>query len=528
MKKKLAITLLLLLITSATAFAKETFSQPTYTVAKGDCLWQIGEKLGIEWEKIARDNNISKPYTIYPNQKLSVTKNDLVVKGEVESLLNRFYRNPKEVFSQLKGQKEILSYSHPGGDKWRGNLNLALELLAYPQEVAEALKVKVNNNEYELRTEDSLKNGDIFLMTYGKDKVKLSIGDWSGIIKENENLAAKKYTVVVNGNTWVLLQVLICKNWVRPPEEKRKSIKIITAPAKKKSVVILNAEEGVRSFKGWCYEDEHEPIIGAGRWRNRLARGRFAYAEYMYWLKSCESEYSFGLGIYGMIEDGESKQSDYEWDGRLIGPQVGVKRTWIYLDKEGNSRFQQWQIKFRLVKERTDGKNPSSGYRITQYDLKAGLYSEYVREFNDKWIGIFIAEGWYGFDKTRRSTWSGDKPSSRNLFSLGIYAQYKFTDNVQVRFGGGPFYQRWDRMTGINLRAELRLWETVMIGPYFNFFPFRLSKEYTEGGYHKTDLNTWGLFIRVEFGGIFRKVDQKRRMDRIRKIDMQELGIEGF
>ena len=43
-----------------------------YTVQKGDCLSKIGEKLGIDWKKIATLNNIKKPYTIYVGQRLKL------------------------------------------------------------------------------------------------------------------------------------------------------------------------------------------------------------------------------------------------------------------------------------------------------------------------------------------------------------------------------------------------------------------------------------------------------------------------
>ena len=41
-----------------------------YVVQKGDCLWLIGHRLGIDWTRIARLNNISQPWTIYPKQML--------------------------------------------------------------------------------------------------------------------------------------------------------------------------------------------------------------------------------------------------------------------------------------------------------------------------------------------------------------------------------------------------------------------------------------------------------------------------
>jgi N-acetylmuramoyl-L-alanine amidase len=53
---------------------KEVYSKKTeyYTVKKGDTLSKIGAKLGINWQDIAKLNNIKAPYVIYPNQKLRI------------------------------------------------------------------------------------------------------------------------------------------------------------------------------------------------------------------------------------------------------------------------------------------------------------------------------------------------------------------------------------------------------------------------------------------------------------------------
>ena len=53
---------------------KEVYSKKTeyYTVKKGDTLSKISAKLGINWQDIAKLNNIKAPYIIYPNQKLKI------------------------------------------------------------------------------------------------------------------------------------------------------------------------------------------------------------------------------------------------------------------------------------------------------------------------------------------------------------------------------------------------------------------------------------------------------------------------
>ncbi len=44
----------------------------TYTVRGGDTLSQIGERLGVSWPAIARENNLGKPYVIHPDQSLKI------------------------------------------------------------------------------------------------------------------------------------------------------------------------------------------------------------------------------------------------------------------------------------------------------------------------------------------------------------------------------------------------------------------------------------------------------------------------
>lgn len=46
----------------------------TYTVKKGDTLSGIANKFGTTYQKIAKDNNISNPNLIYPNQVLKIYK----------------------------------------------------------------------------------------------------------------------------------------------------------------------------------------------------------------------------------------------------------------------------------------------------------------------------------------------------------------------------------------------------------------------------------------------------------------------
>lgn len=60
----------------------------TYTVAEGECLSTIGDKLGIDWIVIAEANCIVEPYTIYPGQVLIVPGTVAPVEEVVEAPSN--------------------------------------------------------------------------------------------------------------------------------------------------------------------------------------------------------------------------------------------------------------------------------------------------------------------------------------------------------------------------------------------------------------------------------------------------------
>ena len=65
-------------IGQAVSTAKVTYTKATYTVQKGDFLWNIAEKAygdGLMWTKIAKANNITTPDTIYSGTVLRIPRN---------------------------------------------------------------------------------------------------------------------------------------------------------------------------------------------------------------------------------------------------------------------------------------------------------------------------------------------------------------------------------------------------------------------------------------------------------------------
>ncbi|MEN9328073.1 MAG: hypothetical protein RI947_881 [Candidatus Parcubacteria bacterium] len=64
--------------------AKLSSANKTYSVQTGDSLWDIAEAQyhnGFMWETLAKANNISEPYIVYSNQKLTIPH----IKAAVES-----------------------------------------------------------------------------------------------------------------------------------------------------------------------------------------------------------------------------------------------------------------------------------------------------------------------------------------------------------------------------------------------------------------------------------------------------------
>lgn len=554
MKKGSLIAVLLLVIFTGAANASEKY----YEVKKGDTLSGIAKKYGVSLDRLYRINKslIRDKNKIYPGQKFEIperiskqvkaAKKNYAVTKEILKL----FVNPEEIFVVLT-KKDLLNYKNPGRDKYKGDISTeegigsVLNSLAYPEAAKKALKEKVLANDFVMTT---IKNNDIFVMLYGRNKVRLSVVDLPLKKGKEQLLSAREYSTEIEGVRYTLKIVLACGNPARPPDIKlppppptppvEEVIPPPPPPPEKPEVPeepppvevppLPPPVPKIKIEPKKC-PIEHEPILGAGLWGNGIAKGSFGYGEYVAWLKtSCDSQYSYGVGIYGSVEDGESKLSAYEWWGYTFGGQLGIKRYWLYRDEQDKKfRAQQWQLKARLVWEETYGKNPDSGYRMNQEHFKLGLYGEYIRQMDDRWQGILIAEGWHSLDGSIKSTWSGDSPSNRTQLSMGAYAQYKLDQNWQIRFGGGPFYQGWDHMWGLHARAEARYKETLMIGPYVNLFPFGKSSIYN--GIPTSDLQTIGAFVRIEFGKIIREADRKARMEQIKKLDDEMFGVsEGY
>jgi len=59
---------------AANQVSPSTLYSETYTVESGDTLYAIGNKLKIDWEEIAKANDLERPYNLKVGQKLKIPK----------------------------------------------------------------------------------------------------------------------------------------------------------------------------------------------------------------------------------------------------------------------------------------------------------------------------------------------------------------------------------------------------------------------------------------------------------------------
>lgn len=528
--KKLALLLVVLL----SVLVSSAVARGAYVVRQGDCLSAIGQSQNLFWQEIAKLNKINPPYLIYPGEKLSLPKPEkiLIIKASGKEKM------------RVKVSTKHFFWQNPGADKYQGTVDEALKLLEYPIQVRKMLKRKIRYNRF---NDYTIKNGDhIQAMTFGKNKVEYNvIADWENpkrkitkISKDkSSDLAAKKYSVIFQKVKYSVIYPYWCGNWSRLKDQLIPKLpqKTSTAPkffsvsrnaiAKKNELTYIPPGEECKTF-------EQEPTIGVWIYKNGLAKGRGIYIEYLTWLRNstifglngnqvCGGAnynlgWSPGVGIYGYYSPGESRISSYDWKEWGIGPQIGIKYSAI--DKQNH--FWQWQAKLRLIYEWSNGNN-TEGYWKRQSGWKPGFYTEYTRIESENFLWGLTAEGWIDWNQKIDSSWSGDSPSGRGQLAVSAFGQWKLNNDWQFRGIGSLFYQDWDYYLGLRVTPEFRWKETMMFGPMLSL-PIHLGSVYD--GIARSNLITYGAFIRLELGTPIRAINRRRRMDSIRKTDAEWLN----
>ncbi len=257
---------------------------------------------------------------------------------------------------------------------------------------------------------------------------------------------------------------------------------------------------------------EVEAGAGIGAWINTLAKGDWAYAEALLW-KEVGGGKSVGAGFYGNYGSGNSKLSDYSWKEHALGVQVGVKGS--YKNDEGQPA--NWQAKLRLLDERIHGGSPTSGYAMSQQNLKAGVYLENMKRINDECIEGWNVEGWKSFDASIKSTWAGDTPQKRDQAQANWIRECRIDKLWSWRVSAGPAWTSWDNQfwanLGVQLKHDLAKGVVVRFGPSVGIPIFGVSKTYA--GHSAADLLTRRFGVQFEFGDYLRIEDANRRVAEI-------------
>lgn len=540
-KKCLLATIALLTIFCSSAWAD------SYKVEKGDCLWSIGKHFGVSYEKIKRDNQI-KGSTIYPGQLLTINKSAKQTAPMIESGARTkkivshsqqatFKRSLRAVEIYRPGMVGIRqkNYTKPGGNPTRMSNDRAFALILLSSEVQDKLNEAVRENRSE---KSSIEPGDQFLMTSGTNSVMDGTFTYA-----TGAMYARKYSFTHNGIEYDIRFSPWCRNWFRYPEreappqyseppqitknvpDEPRTSQLPPVPEIPTEITVeFPAGGGGDSFEFIPPPEkhlaiEHEPITGAFWMENKLGDNLGGYGEYMAWLRKgqdyiFENGWSPGIGFYGIYSEFDSGVGSYQGREGGIGPEAGIK----YIGY-GATPF-NFQLKGRLVWEEMSG-GTSEGYHMDQHGLKWGAYIEPTKRINKNFLVGIIGEGWWDIYSYRNSTWIGDTPSERGMFSLDIFGQWDMNKDWGFRASVGIFNQQWDDLTGIHAKLEARWKKTVMFGPYAAWFPFGLSSVYD--GFSASDLTSYGSFARVEFGEPIRQHYANKRIKGVKVADRQWL-----
>lgn len=63
-------------VVQETSVTEKTTRDTTYTVESGDTLYAIGIKLGVDWNEIAKINDIEPPYSLSTGQELKIPEGE--------------------------------------------------------------------------------------------------------------------------------------------------------------------------------------------------------------------------------------------------------------------------------------------------------------------------------------------------------------------------------------------------------------------------------------------------------------------
>lgn len=247
---------------------------------------------------------------------------------------------------------------------------------------------------------------------------------------------------------------------------------------------------------------------GLGLYGNRVYDGKWAYVEGICYIWK-DGEWQAGPGAYAMYGDGESAGTAFRNKEYGIGLQVGAQRNWV----NDRNRLSTFDLKLRLLSDKSWGSNPDSGYAFTQKGGKFGVYTSYAErttgESDSPLVGV-IGEYWKSFGQKVTSTWAAQPVQDRGSVSLSGFYETNLSDDGKwrQRFIAGWARTNWDKQDWARGTYEVRYDDWLMFGPQVTL-PIGISdlnKPLSSG-----DLTTFGAFVRVELGKKVREADADSR-----------------
>ncbi|MDD2766542.1 MAG: LysM domain-containing protein [Candidatus Moranbacteria bacterium] len=330
--------------------------------------------------------------------------------------------------------------------------------------------------------------------------------------KHNVITAWAPGSVVVLARTYVLTTgrklhwVRNCNNWVldtpvvsTPP--------VIMVPPKE---VPVAEPEIIAPFHVTPAEVAGKPRCeaqaGAGVHANQVYQGQWLYGETICYIWQ-NGEWQAGPGLYAMYGSGDSLTSAYHGQELGYGVQFGAQKNWV----NDRNRLTTFDLKLRLLRDKSWGENPESGYSFTQNGYKLGAYAGYTERLNKEGdLAGIVGEYWKSFGQSVSSTWAGQPVQDRGSVSLSGFYETKLSDDDKwrQRLIGGWAFTNWDEQHWLKATYEVRYDKWLMFGPQLSV-PLgisHLNQPLTSG-----DLTTVGAFVRVELGGKVREADAKSR-----------------
>jgi len=330
-----------------------------------------------------------------------------------------------------------------------------------------------------------------------------------------------------------VIKVLWCGNWawwkeevVLPPKKEIPPVSLIpevipeTPPEIPSPIELPPIFREVVEEKE-CVQCEHEVDAGTGVWQNKEtdARGLWWYAQYLLTLQRCEDG---NMGIFGgtavpkvgVFAKGDLGETDanYSWNSWGVGPEIGF----IWTGLASNGYPHQVQFMFRTLWEHLHGENSSSGYHKDENHFLLGYYAEYLRKIAPDLMTVLYTEGWFDVSGSIDSSWSGDRVSDRSGFAIGAKIHKDFSEDWAGRLGAQIGFTPHEDHWGLNLNAEARFREWLMLGPNFDY-TLASAVAGAAGGF------SYGPFVRFELKHEVRRKYSEVRMEQVKPADHELL-----